>query len=78
MKGAGGTQGGVGPFFVGLAMAGGGGYLLTQRVTVTSGFWSFFGGTRSAFRSCRWSWARACSSTTGRAGSAGSSPRAGP
>jgi len=44
MKGAGGTQGGVGPFFVGLAMAVGGGYLLTQRVTVTSGFWSFFGG----------------------------------
>jgi len=44
MKGAGGTQGGVGPFFIGLAMAVGGGYLLTQRVTVTSGFWSFFGG----------------------------------
>jgi hypothetical protein len=44
MKGAGGTQGGVAPFFVGLAMAVGGGYLLTQRVTVTSGFWSFFGG----------------------------------
>jgi uncharacterized protein len=44
MKGAGGTPGGVAPFFVGLAMAVGGGYLLTQRVTVTSGFWSFFGG----------------------------------
>ena len=44
MKGAGGTEGGVAPFFVGLAMAVGGAYLLTQRVTVTSGFWSFFGG----------------------------------
>ena len=44
MKGAGGTEGGVAQFFVGLAMAVGGAYLLTQRVTVTSGFWSFFGG----------------------------------
>jgi len=43
MKGAGGTSGGVGEFFLGLALAVGGGYLLTQRVTVTSGFWSFFG-----------------------------------
>ena len=44
MKGAGGTQGGVAQFFVGLAMAVGGAYLLTQRVTVTTGFWSFFDG----------------------------------
>jgi len=44
MKGAGGTQGGVAQFFAGLALAVGGAYLLTQRVTVTSGFWSFFGG----------------------------------
>jgi hypothetical protein len=44
MKGAGGTQGGVAQFFVGLALAVGGAYLLTQRVTVTSGFWSLFGG----------------------------------
>jgi len=44
MRGAGGTEGGVAQFFVGLAMAVGGAYLLTQRVTVTSGFWSFFGG----------------------------------
>jgi hypothetical protein len=43
MKGAGGTEGGVVTFFVGLAMAAGGAYLLTQRVTVTSGFWSLFG-----------------------------------
>jgi hypothetical protein len=44
MKGAGGTEGGVAHFFIGLAMAVGGAYLLTQRVSVTSGFWSFLGG----------------------------------
>lgn len=44
MRGAGGTEGGVAQFFVGLAMAVGGAYLLTQRVTVSSAFWSFFGG----------------------------------
>jgi hypothetical protein len=44
MAGAGGTRGGTGTFFVGLAMAVAGAYLLTQRVTVTSGFWSFWGG----------------------------------
>jgi len=44
MRGAGGTRGGTGAFFAGLAMAAGGGYLLTQQVTVTSGFWSFWGG----------------------------------
>jgi hypothetical protein len=43
MVGAGGTPGGIGTFFAGLAMAVGGGYMLTQRVTVTSGFWSFGG-----------------------------------
>ncbi len=44
MKGAGGTPGGIGAFFAALAMAVAGGYMLTQRVTVTSGFWSFGGG----------------------------------
>ena len=44
MKGAGGTEGGVAQFFVGTAMAVGGAYMLTQRVTVTSGFWSLFSG----------------------------------
>jgi hypothetical protein len=44
MRGAGGTEGGVAQFFVGLAMAVGGAYLLTQRVTVSSAFWSFLGG----------------------------------
>ena len=43
MKGAGGTPGGLGAFFVGLAMAVGGAYLLTSQVTVSSGFWGFFG-----------------------------------
>ena len=43
MEGAGGTHGGVGQFLVGLAMAVGGAYLLTNQVQVTSGFWSTFG-----------------------------------
>ena len=43
MEGAGGTRGGFGQFFAGLAMAIAGGYLLTSQVTVTSGFWSYFG-----------------------------------
>lgn len=43
MSGAGGTEGGVGQFFLGLAMAVGGGWLLTNQVTVTSGFWGYFG-----------------------------------
>jgi hypothetical protein len=44
MTGAGGTPGGIGSFFLGLAMAAAGGWLLTNQVTVTSGFWGFFGG----------------------------------
>ena len=40
-RGAGGTPGGIGEFLFGLAMAVGGGYLLTNQVTVTSGFWRF-------------------------------------
>jgi hypothetical protein len=43
MEGAGGTKGGLGQFFAGLAMAVVGGYLLTSQVTVTSGFWGYFG-----------------------------------
>ena len=43
MKGAGGTSGGIGQFFLGLAMAIGGAYLLTNQVTVSSGFWAYFG-----------------------------------
>ena len=40
---AGGTPGGLGEFFLGLAMAVAGGYLLTNQVTVTSGFWQLWG-----------------------------------
>jgi multisubunit Na+/H+ antiporter MnhF subunit len=47
MKGAGGTEGGLGLFFGGLAMVIAGGYLFMQRVTVSSGFWEY--GGRSAF-----------------------------
>ena len=43
MRGAGGTEGGIASFFAGLVMAVGGAYLLTERVSVTSGFWSYFG-----------------------------------
>jgi uncharacterized protein len=43
MRGAGGTQGGVGQFLLGVVMAVGGAYLLTQQVMVTSGFWAWFG-----------------------------------
>jgi hypothetical protein len=43
MKGAGGTSGGVGHFLIGLALAVAGGYLLTNQVTVTSGFQTWFG-----------------------------------
>lgn len=39
----GGTSGGVIEFFVGLAMAISGGYLLISRVIVTSGFWNWGG-----------------------------------
>lgn len=47
MKGAGGTEGGLGQFFAGLAMVIAGGYLFLQRVSVSSGFWEF--GGRSTF-----------------------------
>lgn len=42
-NGAGGTPGGVIEFFVGLGMAIAGAYLLTNQVTVTSGFWTLWG-----------------------------------
>jgi multisubunit Na+/H+ antiporter MnhF subunit len=43
MRGAGGTPGGLGTFLAGAAMVVAGGYLLLNRVTVTSGSWSFYG-----------------------------------
>jgi uncharacterized protein len=43
MRGAGGTEGGIGRFLLGLAMAVAGAWLLTNQVTVTSGFWGYFG-----------------------------------
>ncbi|HEX8558293.1 MAG TPA: hypothetical protein VF668_09335 [Pyrinomonadaceae bacterium] len=43
LRGAGGTSGGVGEFLLGLGMAAAGAYLLTQRVTVTSGYWTLWG-----------------------------------
>ncbi|QSX34341.1 hypothetical protein JYB87_03570 [Shewanella avicenniae] len=38
MKGAGGTSGGIGQFFLGLAMICGGGYLLLNAISVSSSF----------------------------------------
>ena len=43
LRGAGGTPGGVGQFFVGLVMTAVGGYLLLSQVTVAGTFWDFFG-----------------------------------
>jgi uncharacterized protein len=43
MRGAGGTSGGVGVFFVGLAMVVVGAYLLLTRVMVGSGMWLLWG-----------------------------------
>lgn len=43
MQGAGGTDGGVATFFVGLVCAVAGGWLLTNQVTVTGGAWSLWG-----------------------------------
>lgn len=43
LAGAGGTPGGLGMFFLGLALAVVGGYLLTSQVTVTSGPWILYG-----------------------------------
>ena len=43
VRGAGGTPGGLGEFFVGLGMAVAGAYLLTNQVVVTSGYWSLWG-----------------------------------
>jgi hypothetical protein len=43
MNGAGGTEGGIGTFLVGFVMAVAGGWLLTNQVTVTSGYWQLWG-----------------------------------
>jgi hypothetical protein len=43
MVGAGGSPGGVPQFFIGLALAAVGAYLLTQQVTVQTGYWTIGG-----------------------------------
>jgi len=43
IRGAGGTPGGIGEFFLGLAMAIAGAYLLANRIVVVSGYWSVGG-----------------------------------
>ena len=42
-RGAGGTPGGLGEFFFGAGLAVAGAYLLTNQVTVSSGFWQLWG-----------------------------------
>jgi uncharacterized protein len=43
MQGAGGTEGGIGTFLIGFVMAIAGGWLLTNQVTVTTGYWQLWG-----------------------------------
>ncbi|MEA2328413.1 MAG: hypothetical protein QOE68_3372 [Thermoanaerobaculia bacterium] len=43
IRGAGGTEGGIGTFLLGFAMAVAGGWLLMNQVTVASGGWHFWG-----------------------------------
>jgi uncharacterized protein len=43
IHGAGGTEGGIGMFVIGFLMAIAGAYLLTNQVTVTTGFWHLWG-----------------------------------
>jgi uncharacterized protein len=43
IRGAGGTEGGLGMFLMGFVMAVAGGYLLTNQVTVTGGYWHLGG-----------------------------------
>ena len=42
-KGAGGTQGGIAEFLIGVAMAVGGGYLFMNQVQVSSNYWTLWG-----------------------------------
>jgi uncharacterized protein len=43
MRGAGGTEGGLGLFFIGVICAVAGGWLLMNQVTVTGGAWTLWG-----------------------------------
>ena len=43
LRNAGGTQGGIGEFVIGLIMAIAGAYLISNQVVVVSGFWSMWG-----------------------------------
>lgn len=43
IRGAGGTPGGIGEFFLGLVMVVIGGYLITNRIVVVSSYWSWGG-----------------------------------
>jgi|GEM_PF-238337 len=49
LRDVGGTPGGLGTFLFGLGLAIVGGYLLLDRVTVTGGYWGWFGAYGSSF-----------------------------
>lgn len=49
IKGAGGTSGGIGQFFLGCGMAIAGGYLLLSQITVRTGFWRMWGYNAAGF-----------------------------
>jgi hypothetical protein len=49
LRDVGGTQGGLGHFVFGLALAGTGIYLLLDRIAVSGGYWGFAGSGQSSF-----------------------------
>jgi hypothetical protein len=49
IKGAGGTSGGIGQFFLGCGMTIAGGYLLLNQITVRTGFWHLWGYNAAGF-----------------------------
>ena len=69
MRGAGGTPGGLGGFFAGLAMVVAGGYLLLTRVTVTSACGTSGATTRSVSR-----WSPSSSASVSSSSTAARSP----
>jgi hypothetical protein len=62
LRGAGGTPGGVGTFFLGFIMIVAGGYLLTDQVMVTSGAWRWGDTMFLGCPCCPCFWALVCSS----------------
>lgn len=49
LRDVGGSPGGLGTFLFGLGLAVAGGYLLLDRVTVSGGYWGWFGSSQNSF-----------------------------